>query len=217
MDKWRHPESASARRGRAAYASDMTDDPGRAPDPNEARNREPRLDWEVPEIVAVAVLVTVAVLAVGGLATGIARSVTFQSPYTGFFSIWNAVQFGAQWAGPLIALAVLGVLGVCWWQLQAWAEVIEMPDNSDDDLPEALGHMHRARLMISWAVGALGVTAAGSVAGFAAQVGQQGRIGLAWPPDLISGAGMLAVLVVVSTGVLVGRQLNHRYRTPTPE
>jgi len=173
-------------------------------------DREPGLAWEVPEILATAVLAVVGFLVVGGLATGIARSFTYQGPSFGFSSVWNAVQFGAQWASPFVAISVLAVTGVCWWQLQAWAEVIEEPDGNGDDWSEARGHMRRARLMLMCSVVALLVTALGSVAAFAGAVGQ-GQAGTEWPLVLDDGAVTLAVLVVVGVGVVVGRHLDRRY------
>ena len=169
--------------------------------------RGPGLAWEVPEVLAAVVLLAVAVLAAGGLAAGISLSVSVQSALPSP-SVWSAVQFGSQWADPLVALVLLGVLGVCWWQLQAWAEVVE--EDADGDRSEALGHMRRARLTVWWAVGAFGVTAVGSIAEFASTIGQ-GDAGVTWPFDINGGAGMSAVLLVAGTGALVGRHLNRRY------
>src|SRR5580698_7112862 len=125
---------------------------------------QPPLAWEVPEIFGAAVLASVSVLAVGGLATGIARAITEAAsnfpPGLGSQQVWNAIQFGAEWAGPLLATVVLGVLGLCWWQVSAWMEVTETPGHDENDESEARGHMHRAHLIARWAMVALAVTAA---------------------------------------------------------
>jgi len=182
----------------------MTETPAIMP----ASSQEGRADpfaWEVPELIALAVLVGVAVLAVGGLATGIVRSFSPTSSFAGSQDVWNAIEFGAQWANAILAAIVLGVLGVCWWQLEAWEEVREEPD-SENDLSEALGHIQRTRRIISCTGVALGATAAGSVAGFVAQIGTYGSNPL-WTLDILGAAEMLAVIVISGTGILVGRQL----------
>jgi hypothetical protein len=170
----------------------------------------PRLPWEVPELVGVAVLLVVAVLALGGLVTGIAGTVKSHLP-DNISPIWTYLEFGAQWAEPLLALAVLGVLGLCWWQVQAWAEVIEAPDEEDEnDRSEALGHMVRARMGAITSLGALVVTALGSVAGFVGMVGQ-GEVSQLWPGYIVRGTAMLAVLVVLAIGMMIKHGLRGRY------
>lgn len=170
------------------------------------------LAWEVPEIFGAGVLASVSVLAVGGLATGIARAVTESAtnfpPGLGSQEVWNAIEFGSEWAGPLLAIVVLGVLGLCWWQVDAWLEVTESPGNDDDDESEARGHMHRARLIARWAIVALAVTAAGAIAGFVAEVGANSGQSL-WTIDIYGGGSMLAVLVLLGAAVLVNRKMQH--------
>lgn len=184
------------------------DDPGPPP------------SWEVPEIIGVAVVTIVGILAAGGLGTGIARSIEFAQP-NGFpgssLETWNAVQFGSEWASPLIAALLLGVLGLCWWQLQAWSEIIESPD-ADDDVAEAAGHMRRARRMVRWTGAALVLTAAGSIAGCAAAIGAVvGEPGAEWSVEIYADADLLAVLVLLAAAVFVGRHLGLRYGAAAPD
>ncbi len=173
---------------------------------------EPPLAWEVPEIFGAAVLACVSVLAVGGLATGIARAITESAsnfpPGLGSQEVWNAIQFGSQWAGPLLAIVVLGVLGLCWWQVDAWLEVTETPGHDDDDESEARGHMHRAHLIARWAMVTLAVTAAGSIAGFVAEVGTNAGQRI-WTIDIYGGGSLLAVLVLLGAAVPVNRKIQH--------
>jgi hypothetical protein len=119
---------------------------------SEGDPRRSSLTWEVPEIVGVALLVVTALLATSGLVTGIARSFSF--PNGGFGEppiqlTWNAISFGAQWASPVIAVFLLGVLGLCWYQLQVWSELIAAPGDDDDDeeTSDAHGHIERAQRM----------------------------------------------------------------------
>ncbi len=44
---------------------------------------KPRLLWEVPEIAGVSILAAVGSLVLGGLATGVARIVQIEQPFTG--------------------------------------------------------------------------------------------------------------------------------------
>jgi len=170
--------------------------------------------WEVPEIIGVAVVGVVAILAAGGLGTGIARSTEFAPP-SGFpgssLEVWNAVQFGSEWASPLTAALLLGVLGLCWWQLQAWSEVIESPD-PDDDVAAAAMHMHRARRMARGTGAALLLTAAGSIASFAAAIGANaGQPVGQWSLDIYAGAYLLGVVVLLVAALSVSRHLGLRY------
>lgn len=170
------------------------------------------LTWEVPEIFGAAVLASVSVLGVGGLATGIARAITEAAsnfpPGLGSQEVWNAIAFGSEWAGPLLAIVVLGVLGLCWWQVDAWLEVTETLGSDDDESEEARGHMHRAHLIARWAMTTLAVTAAGSIAGFVAEVGTNTGQSL-WTIDIYGGGSLLAVLVLLSAAVPVYRKTQH--------
>jgi len=198
---------------RWAYASGMSDSPG-AIGPSaapEAGGAGPA--WEAAEILGAAVLGGVGILAMGGLAVGIARIAVIQEPFANSQYSWNAIEFGAEWANFVVAVIVLGVLGLCWWQLQAWTAVVEDPEEAGQ-LPDALGHIRRAGQLTRWAEVALGLTLLGSVAGFAASVGTGGTTQL-WVLDLIAGAQMLAVIVIFVAGIVVGRQLGRGYGLPS--
>ncbi len=190
----------------------MTEQPVPDDPLDEQERSNPPPGWEVPEIVGMAGLASVAVLVVGGLATGIARAVTEAAsnypPGQGSQEVWNAMTLGTEWAGPLVAVIVLGAFGLCWWQIQAWAEVFDGPAD-DDDLAEAHGHVHRAHLIARWAMVALALTAAGSIAGFVAQVGQNAGQPF-WTVDIYTGANLLAVFVLLGVATLVNRQLQHQ-------
>jgi hypothetical protein len=172
------------------------------------------LSWEVPEIAGISLLAVTALLASGGLATGIARSVTLPSaPFASSSQLtWNAVQFGAQWASPVIAVFLLGVLGLCWYQLQVWSELLDTPGSEgDEEVSDAHGHIERAGRMARWAVMALGVTAAGSLAGFVAEVGANaGQSASIVVTDIYAGASMLAVFLLLAAGFWVDRQVASR-------
>jgi hypothetical protein len=103
---------------------------------------------------------------------------------------------------------VLGVLGLCWWQVDAWLEVTETPGTDSDDELEARGHLHRAHLIARWATLTLVVTAAGSIAGFAAEVGTNAGQRF-WTIDIYGGASLLAVLVLLGAAIPINRKIQH--------
>jgi hypothetical protein len=173
------------------------------------RSNNGALAWEVPEIVAVAILAAFFVIVVGALATGI-YVITTQSPGLGvdpMANTWNAISFGASWAEPLLAVIVLGVIGLCWWQVEAWSEEIE----ADAEEPSgAFGHVRRARQISRWALLSLLVTAIGAVAGLIAQVGLNvlGHFGpVTWVRFIGVVASVIAVLIVAVAGLLVVQRL----------
>jgi hypothetical protein len=164
----------------------------------------------VPEVAAVAILVSVALLATGGCVTGIARFVTTTGaafPGVDTQLTWNAVIFGAQWASPVVAVLLLAVIGLCWWQLQAWAELIEAPD-PDDDLADALRHIRRALLIARWALVGVALTAVGAIALFAAQVAtSSGLPDGDWTVEIAATGSFLAAVALLAAAVWAGRRL----------
>ena len=187
----------------------MSEPPGAVGAPADAADTVSRPAWEVPEKLAVVLLASVVALAVGGLAAGVARIVVESEPFPGNQAVWNAIDLGAQWSNVFVATFLLGVLGLCWWQLQAWAEVIEDPDDAGQ-LLDAVGHTARALRTTRAGEAALGLVVVGSVAGFVGAVGTAGTSEL-WVLDLSSGAQMVAVVIIGAAGILVGRQLRGAY------
>jgi len=103
------------------------------------------LPWELPEAAAVAVLVAIGALIVGGVVAGIVASTASDGGLTPSHIVaGNAISFGAQWAGPVFAIVLLGVVGLCWWQSEAWSDASEPDDEQDREL-EVAGHVRRAR------------------------------------------------------------------------
>ena len=167
--------------------------------------------WELPEIVSVLILVVVAILAVGGLTTGIARSVQSRgAPGFDRQLIGTSITFGAQWATYVVALALLSVVGLCWWHLSEWdADLLRISEG--DDASEARGHIRRGRWIVVWSHVGLVVTAFGAAAGLA------GTILFSFPgagaaPDLSAGTSTVAVLVIAATGSMLARLTANRYR-----
>jgi hypothetical protein len=157
-----------------------------------------------------AILVSVALLATGGSVTGIARALsTAGVTFPGGDSqlAWIAVSSGAGWATPVVAVLLLAVVGLCWWQLQAWTEVIEEPA-PDDDLSDALRHIGRAHLIARLALVGVALTAVGAVALLAAQVATS--VGLPdgdWTVTISAVASFLAAGALLAGALWAGRRL----------
>jgi hypothetical protein len=186
--------------------------------PNEEDDAPPRLPWELPEIVAVAVLVAFFLLVVGGLVTAIVTGTAPNgSPSPGNQLIGMAIQYGTEWAEPLLAVVLLAVLGLCWWQFQTWADVAETTGD-DQQAFDAQGHIHRARQITIWTQAALALTALGSLAFFAGGVlSATGYSRFVWSHDFYEGASALAVIVLAGVGLLVGKRLGQRYAAVGPD
>lgn len=180
--------------------------------------REPRVEWEVPEVAALVILVAVGLLVLGGLATGIAAAAGAPEafgPGAGAATAGSSIQLGAVWAGPLLAIVLLGVLGVCWWQVDAWSGAL-----SETDPAQVAGHVRRGQQIALWVNGALVLTLAGSIALFAGLLLTNSRPGNLpspiWSRDIYEAASVLAVAVIVSGGIWAGTRLRPRSDGGTP-
>jgi len=188
----------------------MSDDPHSS---DEVDDRV-RIPWEVPEVVATALLLAVTLLIAGGLATGIASEVAASalrgSPAAE--SVGLVIQEGASWASPPLAAVLLGVIGLCWWQYQGRLSEAAGVSVDDEDTNEAASHIHRAYQIARWTRGALGMIVAGSMAmavggGLISSGGNTAANSENWAREASVGAALLAVMVIAGAGIWVGRQL----------
>ena len=164
----------------------------------------PSLPWEVPEIAAVGILVAFSMIVVGGVATGTDVSTGRQQPFVDQLeNIWNAIEFGSSWAGPALAIVLLAVVGLCWWQVEAWSA--ESPTTPAEP-SRAYDYIRRAQKISLWALASLVITVVGAMAGCVALVASNipahpGRVG--WSRVIGVGAGLAAVIAVAAAGLLV--------------
>ena len=198
-------------------ASDDFDDVADDGDDGDDRARIP---WELPEIVLGGLLITVALLAVTGLAGGIVASLKTADSN---FLLGDAIVVATGWAGPFSMALLLAGLGLVWWQVEGWGEVTdtwlddddgtgEGADDSDtDDLVESLRHLWRARMFVTWTAVLVGIVALASLTRL---VG----IGLNIPPGspvsnqiwgnyIVEGGSVVATLVLVAASLYVVVQL----------
>jgi hypothetical protein len=168
---------------------------------------ERKVDWEVPEIAAIVILTAVGILILGGLATGIAAAAGSQGafgPGAGDVLAGASIQVGAEWAEPVLAIVLLGVLGLCWWHVSAWSGV---PDHAPS---QVASRIRRARQIARWANGTLLLTLAGSIALLVGEVltySQSHRSSLIWSHYIYEGASTLAVAVITTGGLWASTRL----------
>lgn len=179
---------------------------------------ELRVDWEVPEVAAVVILVAVGLLILGGLVTGIAAVAGAPKsfgPGSGVLAAGSSIQLGAEWAEPLLAIVLLGVLCLCWWQVDTWSGAL-----SDCDRAEVAGHIRRGQQIARWVNGVLVLTLAGSMALFAGILltnSQSGNLSsLVWSRDIYEAASVLAIAAITSGGIWAGTRLRPRSDSETP-
>ena len=182
-------------------------------DPDDVDGSAELLAWEVPETAAVAVLVAVGVLMAGGLVAGVAAADT--PSYGGGTPVRiaasTAISFGASWAGLLVAIALLGVVGTCWWQAESWGAVSD-PDDEHERAVEAMGHMHRAHRISQWAQIELLLVCLGAVALVVSSAllstGGLSANAVSWARIIVEVSNLLAVVVVAGAGTWIGRRVN---------
>jgi hypothetical protein len=172
--------------------------------------RSERLPWVPAEVLATAILVTVGLLVLGGLATSIAAIVeTKNLPFgvsvnqTGEF-----IELGSQWAGTLFSLLLFAVVGLCWWQVREWDKPEEAIE--DEDLQEAQGRVRRAFKLVSYTQAGFILGIAGAIALLVGAVVESTESGgglLAWSGDIYVGANALGATAMSSVGLWAVRYL----------
>ena len=169
--------------------SDMTEDDSEAPS---------TLSWEVPEIAAMAVLLAFAALVLGGLVAGIILSTEVSGPVPRQL-IGEAIEFGSSWAEPLLAVALLSVVGLSWWQIEVRKDAAQ-----DDEIHPRKERAYRIGLA---AEAALFLIVAGSIAALIGEVllniGNSAGI---WSRYVLSGASLIGVLIITAAGGWIGRR-----------
>jgi hypothetical protein len=186
--------------------------------PDDVDSSAEHLVWEVPEIAAVAVLAASGALMAGGLVAGIVASRPSYGGGTSFgggtslrIAASTAISFGATWAGPLLAIALLGVVGLCWWQVDAWSAASEQ-DDAGNRLVESAGHIRRAHRMCLWTQVALLLICVGAAAlvvgSTLLSTGGLGTSPVNSARVIVEVTNLLAVLTVAGVGAWIGRKVN---------
>ena len=169
----------------------------------------PASTWDIPEFATAAVLAAIAVIIAGATVAGIAVGASQIGGPSGTGETVGAdMQYAAQWADILVAIALLAVSGICWWQTEGWVEA-STGGGGGHDGEWARDHLRR--------VGAIGVatqvelvlTGVGALAGFVGAILFYGSVPAgsdAWTRDILPAANLVAVLAVATAGMLITRR-----------
>jgi hypothetical protein len=158
-----------------------------------------RTKWEIPEFAAVGVLSAVGVIIVSGILSGIFRSINESVPTTAQ-AIGVDIESSSQWADPFLAVVLLVVMGICWWQVTGWSD-------AEDENADVRVHLQRGGMISRWTAIELIVVAIGSVAvliGNIISTNEQAIANFAWPTDISVAGNSVAVLALVTVAMLIG-------------
>jgi hypothetical protein len=178
---------------------------------------EDRPKWDLPDIAAVAILLAFYVVVLGGLVAGILYTSNFdqsQIPDSNL-TIGTAIQSGSGWASPIMAVVLLSVIAVCWWQSRPQQiEELESEEFEGDEPQLASfddARAIRSRVIIYFVqVGFLLVTA-GAIASLVGQILLvSGISGQTKAYFVTPGANCVAVIVIAGVGLFAGRQVVKR-------
>lgn len=169
----------------------------------------PASTWDIPEFAAAAALVAIAVVIIGAAVAGIAVGASQTGTVSGATETVGAdMEYAAQWADILVAIVLLALAGLCWWQTQEWTQASSAA-NPASETGWALDHLRRVRAITVATEVELVVTAVGALAGFVGAILFYGSFPSAsdnWTRDILPAANFLAVLAVVAAGMLVTRR-----------
>jgi hypothetical protein len=165
------------------------------------RSSPTRTDWEIQEVVATALLIAVALVAVGAVAAGIDANAegSFQPTRD---AVAQALLQSTLWASVTTVFLLVAALGLVWWQVDGWSEALE--GTGADGVEEARLHLRRNRALAKWAGVSLAVTSL-------AAIGTLVAVGLEDEPVNVSmrlqqwfsyGGGVIAALVLAAAGIV---------------
>jgi hypothetical protein len=165
--------------------------------------------WTLPELAAGLLIAVVAILAIGGLATGIAGALGM-SPGIRSNDLGDVLSQATEWSAPWVPLLLVAALAVTWWETGRWRASSHplAPGESPGLWGAAPGtgpplHVLRVRRLAICAGTLVALTAASSVIGLAASLGSLPHAPPAWQileTAFDSGSGTLATLLLCVTG-----------------
>jgi hypothetical protein len=177
--------------------------------------------WEIQEIVAAALLLVIAVLAGAGMASAIIGGTSRVDGFANGESVTQVLFEATQWAGVFATFLILCALGLVWWQVDGWADVLEDLDEGEDrdraaggeesEADDAMRHIGRNRTLSTWAAVSLLVT---SMAVVGAMVG----LGLEaspfpWQQWVSFGGQLVGALILAAVGFFAVGRIRSRCTT----
>jgi hypothetical protein len=162
--------------------------------------------WTPLEIVPAAIVTAVALFALGDIVGAVVLALP-----NGSFGVAFTLLQATNWAGPILAAALLGSAVLSWSEASGWCDDLEFFATSDGDLPageidpaESVARLLRSRFLATSALVLAAVTTAGSIATVVGTVmAQPGPFdGQSWAA-LIGSCGLALAVVVLSLACLV--------------
>ncbi|NNN04028.1 MAG: hypothetical protein HKL87_08545 [Acidimicrobiaceae bacterium] len=170
----------------------------------------PRRNWVLLEFVALAIVATVILEALGGIIGAALYSSTTVTYGVSIF--WLAIEFGTRWVNPPFAGLLLAELAVCWMSFGQWAG----PDQ-DASLATRLVHLRRLVFLINASIISFVLLLLAALGAFASLIGvnrsNSGVTGAQlWASNIYSGFDTLAVIVLTFVGLVAALRLRRATR-----
>ena len=160
--------------------------------------------WELPELIAAAIVISTALLTVGGVCSGwlFANQNNVQGD-----GAWFAIQQTARSFDVVTCALLLGALAANWWQYTQWTGHAR----SDENEAAATMHVQRILRLTWWTQVGFVVSCVGIVmyalSTIAIYQGIDFGHPVRWAEDLTAGFGALSTLVIAAVGLVAGRRL----------
>jgi hypothetical protein len=178
-----------------------------------------RVPWEIQELASVAILSSLALLAITNIASAWAMTGADSGTPTHRWSTF--LVYSTDWSGLFAGFILLTTLGLVWWQTDGWADRLEDLDigaegqESLSDFEEAIQHLVRNR-SLSTACGIFlifGLLASvGSVVGEAiVGYGGFGQASVFWSQLLRPIGELIGFLILATIGGLAIVRLRSTY------
>jgi len=175
-------------------------------DLDETGQETARRRWVLLELVSVAILLSVALSAIGGLVGGFLYA---QGPSGGGTSgYWLALEFGSRWVNPPVAGLLLAELAVCWLGYGQWAG-----SGQDATAGTIRVHVERLSRLVWWTQVVFTAVFVAAVASMVSLivVDHQSISGVPsaqiWGTDLYGVFNALAVIAITSVGTYASARL----------
>jgi hypothetical protein len=163
--------------------------------------------WEIQELAATAVLAAVAILAVAGIGSAWADTLQLRGSAT-MLRVGEFLEGALNWAGVFPSVLLLMATGLIWWQVDGWLErlsQLDAADSADDhallpDFEEAIGHVTRNKMLLSWLLVLAVLTLLASVGAVIGYVIVQvtPNLELSWANVIRASGESLAALVLLA-------------------
>jgi hypothetical protein len=173
----------------------------------EATLKVKKTAWEIQELAATAIVAAVAILAVAGIGSAWADISQLRGSAT-MLRVGEFLEGALNWAGVFPSVLLLMAAGLIWWQVDGWLarlSELDAADSADDpvllpEFEEAIGHVTRSKMLLSWLLVLAILTllaSVGVVIGYV-MVRVTPGIGVSWANVIHTAGELLAALVLLA-------------------